>query len=173
MQQNIIVLPFIAFFTMNNTSSSEVHRFLCQQRDKEFLALYHPTLDALLEQGLPIAKARQAAVEFTIANGHPRYHVNHENAYRRVCHMLKASEKHGNGARTFDHERKTGLAETRQRRHMWEEITQQVRELIAHGLSVDRAVEHVLEHGRASRFFITPSTALTKICTHARSRALR
>lgn len=164
---------FNSIFTMKNMYSPEAHRFLCQQRDKEFLALYHPTLDALLEQGMPESKARRAAIEFTIANGHPHYHVNHENAYRRVCHLLKASEKHGNGARTYDTEKETGLAETRQRRQMWEEITQQVRELTAHGLSVERAVEHVLEHGRASRFFITPSTALTKICIHARSRAMR
>lgn len=158
---------------MKNMYSPDVHRYLCQQRDKEFLALYHPTLDALLEKGMPLGKARRAAVEFTITNGHPRYHVNHENAYRRVCHLLKADEKHGNGARTYEGKEEIGLAETRLRRHMWEEITQQVRELCTYGLSVDRAVEHVLEHGRASRFFITPSTALTKICIHERSRALR
>ena len=67
---------------MNYTHQQIEHRDLCQQRDKEFLALYNPTLDALLEHGMPESKARRAAVEFTIANGHPHYHVNHERAYR-------------------------------------------------------------------------------------------
>ena len=40
-------------------------------------------------------------------------------------------------------------------------------------MSIDRAIDHVLEHCRASRFFITPATALSKICPKSRSRALR
>ena len=66
-----------------------------------------------------------------------------------------------------------GLAERRLRRKMWYEITQQVRELRDQGMSITTAIEHVLEHCRASRFFISPATALTKICTRARTRALR
>ena len=41
------------------------------------------------------------------------------------------------------------------------------------GMSVEHALEHVLEHCRASRFFISPATALTKICPKSRARALR
>lgn len=158
---------------MNYTHQQIEHRELCQQRDKEFLALYNPTLDALLEHGMPESKARRAAVEFTIANGHPHYHVNHERAYRCVCHLLKADDKKGNGARTYRTRAGLGLAKRRLRQQMWFEIADRVRTLCAQGMSVDDAIEHVLEHCRASRFFISPATALTKICTLTRTRALR
>ena len=78
---------------MKDMKSEIKHRELCQQRDREFLELYHPTLDTLVEQGMPMSKARRAAVEFTIANGHPHYHVDHDRAYRCVCHLLNAEQK--------------------------------------------------------------------------------
>ena len=161
---------------MNNMTDMKTEirrRELCEQRDKEFLALYHPTLDALMEQGIPERKARRAAAEFTIANGHPHYHVDHERAYRCVCHLLNASQKHGNGARTFRTSEEMGLAKSRLRQLMWYEIAGRVASLLDRGLSVDDAIEHVLAHCRASRFFITPTTALTKICPKSRSRAIR
>jgi len=158
---------------MNSTNFEIEHRELCQQRDKEFLALYNPTLDALLAQGMTENKARRAAVEFTIANGHPHYHVNHERAYRCVCHLLDAEEKRGGGARTYRTAEEMDLAKSRLRRQMWYEITQRVSLLKSKGMSIEQAIDHVLEHCRASRFFISPATALTKICTKSRSRALR
>ena len=158
---------------MNDMKSTIEQREMCQQRDREFLALYHPTLDALLRQGMEESKARRAAVEFTIANGHPHYHVNHERAYRCVCHLLNATEKKGNGALTYRDPEEMGLAKRRLRRQMWYEITQRVSLLLAQGMSVETAIDHVLEHCRASRFFISPATAMTKICPKARTRALR
>lgn len=158
---------------MNNTYFDHAHRELCQRRDKEFLELYQPTLDVLLEQGMSPSKARRAAVEFTIANGHPHYHVNHERAYRCVCHLLQAEDKKGNGSRTYRNSGDMDLANGRLRRQMWFEITQQVRLLASSGMSIEHSIDHVLEHCRASRFFISPATALTKICPGARTRALR
>ena len=159
---------------MKDMQSTIQQRELCQQRDKEFLELYHPTLDTLLLQGMSENKARKVAVRFTIANGHPHYHVNHERAYRCVCHLLSAKDKKGNGAQTYrTSEVIEQLAKGRLRRQMWYEITAHVQELTAQGMSVERAIDHVLEHCRASRFFITPATALTKICPKARTRALR
>jgi len=158
---------------MKDMKTIIMHRELCEQRDKEFLALYHPTLDAMLQQGMSESKARRAAAKFTIANGHPHYHVNHERAYRCVCHLLADEEKRGNGARSYRTEEQIGLAESGLRRKMWYEITDHVRQLMTTGMSVERAIDHVLEHCRASRFFISPATALTKICTKARTRALR
>ncbi len=159
---------------MNNTYHEIEHRELCQQRDKEFLALYHPTLDALLEQGMKESRARRAAVEFTIKNGHPRYRVNHERAYRCVCHLLQASEKRGHGARTHRSSSEDPIfVKSRLRSQMWYEITDRVKSLLKQGMSVECAIDHVLEHCRASRFFISPVTALTKICPKARHRALR
>ena len=101
---------------MNDMKTLIEHRELCRQRDKEFLALYHPTLDALVQQGLPMSKARRAAVKFTIANGHPHYHVSHTRAYRCVCHLLNAEEKKGNKSRTFRSEEEMGLPDRRLRR---------------------------------------------------------
>ena len=158
---------------MNDMKSLQEHRELCQLRDKEFLKLYRPTLDALLERGVPLSKARRAAADFTIANGHPHYHVSHERAYRCVCHLLNADDKRGNGARTYRTSEEIGLAKRRLRRQMWQEITQRVRTLMDKGLSVECAIDHVLENCRASRFFLSPATALTKICTQVRVRALR
>ena len=158
---------------MKDMHSEIRQRELCQQRDKEFLDLYRPTLDALLEQGMPMSKARRAAAEFTIANGHPHYHVEHERAYRCVCHLLKAEDKKAGNARTYRTCEEMGLAKRRLRQQMWYEIAQQVSTLLARGMSINSAIDHVLEHCRASRFFISPTTALTKICPMARVRALR
>ena len=158
---------------MNNTYHEIEHRELCQQRDKEFLALYHPTLDALLERGMEESKAKRAAVEFTIANGHPHYHVDHVRAYRYVCHLLKAEDKRGNGSRTYRGNDDTQFIKSRLRRQMWYEITDRVKPLLKQGLSVECAIDHVLEHCRATRFYISLETALTKICPKSRSRALR
>ena len=158
---------------MKNEKSTIEQRELCRQRDKEFLALYHPTLDALLSQGMSASKARRAAVEFTIANGHPHYHVDHERAYRCVCHLLGAQDKKGCGARSFRTAHDMLLTKSRLRQQMWYEITQRVGVLLGQGMSIDAAIDHVLEHCRASRFFISPATALTKICPKARTRALR
>lgn len=148
------------------------HRALCEQRDREFLALFNPTLDALLDQGLPMAKARRVAVEFTIANGHPHYHVDMERAYRCVCHLLSARQKKAINAVTYRSDNEA-LPKSRLRRLMWYEITAHVSALKDKGMSVEHALEHVLEHCLASRFFISPATALTKICPKSRARALR
>ncbi len=158
---------------MNNTESRINQRELCRQRDQEFLALYHPTLDAMLQGGMPESKARRAAAAFTIANGHPHYHVEHERAYRCVCHLLNAEQKKAGNARTFRTSEEMGLAKRRLRQQMWFEIARQVATLQERGISIEDAVDHVLEHCRASRFFITPATALTKICPQARPHAIR
>lgn len=150
----------------HNQYSHPDQRYLCERRDKEFLEMYHATLDAMNAQGVP--HAHQAAVQFTIDNGHPHYHVDFERAYRCVCHLLKDSEKAASNARTYRID--DGVPQTPLRQQMWQEITDRVRCLLQQGMSVQRAVEHVLEHCRASRFFISTSTALTKICTRERTR---
>lgn len=160
---------------MKDMKSEIQHRYLCEQRDKEFLQLFNPTLDALLEKGIPVGKARRMAAEFTITNGHPHYHVEHERAYRVICHLLNASQKKASNARTYRTADEMELPKRRLRQQMWMEITRQVASLREQGLSIESAIDHVLEHCRASRFFISPATALTKICTPARirQRALR
>ena len=158
---------------MKNTESIFEQRDLCRRRDQEFLALYHPTLDAFLAKGMSESKARRAAVQFTIANGHPHYHVDHERAYRCVCHLINADQKHAHNARSYRTGNGAGLPKRRLRQQMWYEITSRVSALTDKGMSISEAIDHVLEHCRASRFFITPVTALTKICTNVNVRALR
>ena len=158
---------------MRNMQSEINKRELCRERDKEFLELYRPTLDALLQKGIPESKARRAAAEFTVANGHPHYHVDHERAYRCVCHLINADQKHAHNARSYRTGNGTGLPKRRLRQQMWYEITSRVSALTDKGMSISEAIDQVLEHCRASRFFITPVTALTKICTNVNVRALR
>lgn len=158
---------------MRNMQSEINKRELCRERDKEFLELYRPTLDALLQKGIPESKARRAAAEFTVANGHPHYHVDHERAYRCVCHLINADQKHAHNARSYRTGNGAGLPKCRLRQQMWYEITSLVSALTDKGMSISEAIDHVLEHCRASRFFITPVTALTKICTNVNVRALR
>ena len=158
---------------MNDMKIEIRKRELCQQRDKEFLALYHPTLDMLVAKGMPLSQARRAAVDFTIANGHPHYHVDHERAYRCVCQLLNAEQKKSSNARTLRDSAKMSLPKRRLRQQMWFEIASRVATLCDRGMSVNDAIDHVLEHCRASRFFITPATALTKICPKSRERAMR
>ena len=158
---------------MNDMKSTIKQRELCQRRDKEFLALYQPTLDALMQQGMNESKARRAAAHFTITNGRPHYHVDHERAYRCVCHLLHAADKKGSHARTFRSSNQPTIAVRRLRQQMWYEIAGHVQELMTSGMSINSAIDHVLEHCHASRFFIAPATALTKICPKARLRALR
>ena len=97
----LLFYHFKHYFTMKDMKSEIKKRYLCEQRDKEFLALYHPTLDAMLEQGMSESQARRAAVKFTIANGRPHYPVDHERAYRCVCHLLNANDKKASNARTY------------------------------------------------------------------------
>ena len=158
---------------MRNMQSEINKRELRLERDKEFLELYRPTLDALLQKGMTESKARRAAAEFTVANGHPHYHVDHERAYRCVCHLINADQKHAHNARSYRTGNGTGLPKRRLRQQMWYEITSRVSALTDKGMSISEAIDHVLEHCRASRFFITPVTALTKICTNVNVRALR
>lgn len=158
---------------MKDMKSMIQQRYLCEQRDKEFLELYHPTLDAMMEQGMPLSKARRAAVEFTIANGRPHYHVDMERAYRCVCHLLNADQKRSSNARTYRTSEEMELPKRRLRQQMYLEIAQRVSRLLSRGMSVESALAHVLQHCRASRFFISPATAMTKICTYSRTRAMR
>lgn len=117
------------------------------ERDAEFIKAYRHVLDLMLEMG--VADARWAAVNFTIHNTHPRYYVSYDRAYLVVCSILGGK---GNPV-------KPSLQSL-----MWQEIAERVNQLRAsRQVSVARAVEFVLEHCRASRFFITPQYAYNHI----------
>ncbi|MCF0182679.1 MAG: hypothetical protein HUK11_10600 [Muribaculaceae bacterium] len=125
-----------------DTGISGKHRARIE-RDTEFIKAYRRVLELMIERGVP--DARRAAIEFTVAHVQPRYHVSYDRAYNVVTEIIAGR---GNPV-------KPSL-----QAQMWEEIAQRVRQLItSKQISIARAVEFVLEHCRASRFFITPDYA--------------
>lgn len=127
-------------------------------RDAEFMAMFGQVFDLMLDRGVP--HPVDAALRFTLENGTPHYHVSFERAYRVVNKLLGG----------------TGHVKGTLRREFWNEITDRVRQLIADGaMSVAAAVEFVLEHCRASRFFLSFNYARTHFYEQRRlrRRALR
>ena len=116
-------------------------------RDMEFVALYNPTLQLMVRRG--VKSPRRSAIHFVITNGHPRYHVSFKRAYTMVCQLLSQSNRPL--SRSLNEQ-------------MWQEIAGRVAELCRlQGVSISCAVEFVLEHCRASRFFISEQYADTII----------
>lgn len=113
------------------------------KRDNEFIDLYRKALDFMFEMKVP--HPRLAAVNFTVYNGHPQYHVSLDRALIVVRKIL-----HGN----------VNPVKPSLRAQMWDEISNKVKALMQEkGVSLPRATEFVLEHCRASRFFISPTQA--------------
>lgn len=112
-------------------------------RDNEFMAAYRQVLDLMLEQGVP--DARRAAIDFTVLHTQPHYHVSFDRAYIVVSNIINSNYN---------------PVKPSLQAHMWEEIARKVQNLlICKRLSISRALQFVLEHCRASRFFITPQYA--------------
>ena len=115
----------------------------CQARDMELVKLYNETLKLMVKRG--VKAPRRHALHFVLNNGHPRYYVSYKRAYEVVCQLLR----HGKTPRT-----------TSLQVQMWQELAERVRALCQGGkMSIACAVEFVLEHCRASRFFITEDYA--------------
>lgn len=137
----------------NILSLMSVKEKMRRERDAEFMALFGQVLDLMISRGVP--RPVDAALRFTLANGTPRYHVSFERAYSVVPRMLRG-ERVVKGAT---------------RRALWDEITHRVRQLVAGGaMSVAAAVEFVLEHCRATRFFMTFDYARTHYYEQRRLR---
>jgi len=125
-----------------------------QARDREFMEQFHRVYDMMRASG--VRNARVAAVHYTLRHSQPHYHVSFERAYRRLQQMRR-------GCRPL---RNAG---------MWDEMWAQVNALMTSGLKMSQALEHVLAHCHASRWYLSPATVLTHICVPSavRSRALR
>mgnify|MGYP003308829092 CR=1 FL=1 len=133
----------------NGTGISGKHRSRID-RDNEFMKHYREVLDLMMEQGVP--DARKAAIDFTVLNSRPHYHVSFDRAYVVVSKILNSSY----------HPAKPTLQTL-----MWNEIADKVSQLIAtKRLSIARALQFVLEHCRASRFFISPQYAYFHLHPH-------
>ncbi len=123
-----------------------------QRRDNEFMALYREALALALRQG--VADAKRLAVQWTIYNSSPHYHVSYERAYKVVRRLLRGES--------------APVRESLQL-EMWRELAGRVAMLVAHGrVSVAQALEFVLEHCRASRFFVTERYAYETLVERAR-----
>lgn len=114
-------------------------------RDMEFVALYNPTLQLMIRRG--VAAPRRMAIHFVIHNGHPRYHVSFKRAYDVVCQLLLQGKQPPRPSLQWQ---------------MWQEIARRVDQLRqAEGMSVACALEFVLAHCRATRFYISEEHADT------------
>jgi hypothetical protein len=112
-------------------------------RDKEFLDLYHETLNLMLANG--VKDARRAAINFALYNGHPHYYVSFDRAYIVVCSILRHDKSPINNNHLD---------------MMWHEIASRVEALTAAGnVSIATAIKFVLDNCRASRFFLSEKYA--------------
>ena len=143
---------------MNNTNLSSVvsngKTQAREARDREFMETYRQALDMFLRQG--VSNPKRLAVRWAIYHGAPHYHVSFDRAYKVVNHIL--------------HKGRNPLLPSLQAK-MWLEIADRVNELIqSAGMSVSRALDFVLAHCRASRFFITEHYAYATLVDRARKK---
>lgn len=128
-------------------TSGHARKANCQARDMELAKLYNETLKLMIDRG--VKAPRRAALHFVINNGHPRYYVSYKRAYEVVRQLLR----HGKTPRA-----------TSLQVEMWQELADRVQALCQGGkMSIACAVEFVLEHCCASRFFMTEEYADTII----------
>jgi len=126
---------------MNNTqeTSRGACSANCQARDMEFVALYNETLRLMVDR--KVEAPRRQAIQFVIHNGSPRYHVSYKRAYEVVRQLLRSGKM------------PTGKSLQVQ---MWQELAGRVDTLCNDtGMSIAGALEFVLEHCRATRFYIS------------------
>ncbi len=124
-------------------------------RDNEFVTLFNETLKLMVDNGA--AAPRREAIRFALACAAPRYDVQFKRAYDAVGRVL-----HGKRA-----------ALSRERQAMWEEMAARVKMLMEAGVSRSRAVDHVLQHCRASRIYLDPKYAYRYSYRAARERRER
>lgn len=127
----------------------------CLARDKEFLSIYNDAFNFMIENRVPDPHNR--ALHWTIENGQPHYNLSYSRAYRVVCQMLTGDRIAFN---------------SHLRQMMWSEICKKVKSLttLHPDMSIAKALDFVLLHSRASRFFVTPRQAQRGI---TRSRKIR
>lgn len=141
---------------MNNTmifsDSSNGKIAARRRRDKEFLETYNAALARFINT--KVSNPRREAARWTIFNGTPHYHVSYERAYKVVCSIIN---------------RNIMPVKPSLQAMMWHEIAHRVRELTANvGVSVAQALDLVLTHCRASRFFISEHYAYANLLPRAR-----
>ncbi len=126
-----------------------------QERDKEFMEIYRSVFKEYLAANVPDARLR--AINFALQNGRPRYHVGLDRAMRVVPLLLKGCQ--------------SPLKAQSMQDRMWREIAAKVGALRAGDeLGIKQAIEFVLTHCRASRFFISVGYARQLVSPRRRKR---
>ncbi len=142
---------------MNDTNTKKEN---CLARDKEFLSIYNEALDFMIKNRVP--EPHSSALNWTIANGQPHYNLSFHRAYRVVCQILSGEHT---------------AFRSELRESMWNEICEKVATLTSlhPGMSIAKALDFVLLHSRASRFFFTTRQAKRGIlrCRKARRQRLQ
>ncbi|MBR1881995.1 MAG: hypothetical protein IJ808_03100 [Muribaculaceae bacterium] len=139
--------------TLTITAGASRHKQI-QARDDEMVKLYNETLLLMVRHG--VDAPRSEAVKFVVANGSPRYHVSYKCAYENVRKRLSKG--------------KMPIAFSPQE-CMWNEMALRVKQLTACGISIAAAVDFVLRHCRATRYFIDPVSLNARIGPARRRRA--
>lgn len=145
---------------MNEIKSIHAKRLHRQKRDLELLIAYRTMLGMLLGGDTADEQVKERALRLALNFGRPHYNVSFEHAYRMLC----------------EHKRQR-WSKRRECDAMWREIAHKVSLLEARcGLSRAQALSFVLDHCRASRFFISERYAhyrLQLIFGACRRRAMR
>jgi hypothetical protein len=126
--------------THTSPAAAAGHTYCRRRRDKEFSQYYHEVLRFMKKHRVK-NPARQA-LDYALATGSPHYDVDFDYAYRIMCAHLNRGSLPVKGD---------------VRRALWLELAGKVQELMQAGVGVAPALEFVLEHGRASHFFISRS----------------
>ena len=147
---------------MNNTqeTSRGACSANCQARDMEFVAFYNEALRLMVDR--KVEAPRRQAIRFVVHNGHPRYHVSYKRAYEVVRQLLRSGKTPTNNSLQVQ---------------MWQELAGRVGTLCRDtGMSIAGALEFVLAHCRATRFYISERHAdsiLDRARKQYRQRKLR
>lgn len=110
-------------------------------RDAEFVELFNQTLKLLIDSRC--TAPRRDAVRFALANAMPRYDVSLKRACEAVSRVLRGLP----------------VTHSEEREALWHEMATRVKPLIDAGVSLTRAVDHVLTHCRAGRIFLDEAYA--------------
>ena len=130
----------------------------CLMRNLELLSIYNEALHFMIKNHVP--NPHQSALHWTLHNGTPRYCVSYKRAYSVICQLFAGQNIRISSAI---------------RKQMWLEIYHKVKALLRlhPALSIAQALDFVLTHSRASRFFVSEQQARRGISSCRKRRTLR
>lgn len=141
-----------------NTQNAKTEN--CLKRNQEMLSIYNEALHFMIKNRVP--NPHKSALHWTLRYGTPRYCVSYKRAYAVMCQLFAGQSI---------------AVASPIRKQMWNEIYQKVKALMWQNpsMSIAQALDFVLTHSRASRFFVTEQQARRGIsnCRKRRSKHLQ